>query len=57
MANVDITRWSRKQRREIKKNSGHTIPGRNLPFIKELHGTIDNYNKLREQEVKNETLT
>ena len=51
---VDITRWSRKDRREVKKNSGHTIPGRNLPYVKRIHGPLDNFNTLRAKEIEQE---
>lgn len=44
---VDITRWSRADRRKIK---GARVPGRNLPYVKEIHGSLENFNTLRAQE-------
>jgi hypothetical protein len=57
---VDITRWNRKARRDFQKRAKLTIPGRNLPYQKALHGSPKEYYALREQEIsqeKNEKLT
>lgn len=57
MSNTDLTRWSRKQRREVRQNSGYTIPGRNLPYIKQIHGSLENFNTLRTQELTQDAKT
>lgn len=49
---VDITRLNRTQRRDYQKKTGNKVFGRNLPYIKEIHGNISNYYTLREEEIK-----
>lgn len=51
---VDVTRWNRKQRRNFKKQSKINIPGRNMPYVQRVHGSIFEYNKIREQELLND---
>ena len=52
---IDLTRLSRHERRQIGKLNGIKIPGRNMGFQKKLHGTIENFYKLREEEIVKET--
>jgi len=48
---VDLSRYPRRDRRRIAKLNGiQKIVGRNLPFVKAVHGTIENYYKLRKEE-------
>lgn len=35
--------------------SGGKLMGRNLPYMKAVHGTVSNYNTLREKEIEAET--
>ena len=51
---IDLTRLNRKARRINGAVMGTKIPGRNLPFVKKIHGTVENYNKLRAEEIKKE---
>lgn len=50
----DLTRMNRKERRNFSKRVKLHVPGRNLPFSKKEHGTLANYYKLREEEIKQE---
>ena len=52
MTKVDITLFNRKARRNLGKQMKGKILGRNLPFTKSTYGTIENYNHLREEELK-----
>lgn len=54
---VDISRWNRKARRNAGQQMGGKLMGRNLPYIKTIHGSIENYNALRAKEVEEETKT
>jgi len=52
---IDLTRLNRAQRR--KKGSrigGMMLPGRNMPFQKKLHGTIQQFNETRAKEIAEE---
>lgn len=49
---VDITCWSRKERRKVERQLSVKIPGRNLPYQKALHGTVEDFYKKREEEQK-----
>jgi hypothetical protein len=51
---IDLTRWNRKDRRALKKHSNLNIPGRNLPYNKEVHGILSNYNTQRATELSQE---
>lgn len=51
---LDLTRFNRKERRNIRKQTHLTIPGRNLPFVKKLHGTLEDYYAKRELEISKE---
>lgn len=50
---VDITCWSRKERRKVERQLTVKIPGRNLPYTK-AHGTVEDFYKKREEEMKKE---
>lgn len=50
----DITRWNRAQRRNFRKSTHLTIPGRNLPYIKAFHGKLEDYYAKREEEISQE---
>lgn len=47
----DLTRWNRKDRRDVRAHAHITIPGRNLPYQKNLHGSLKDFNELREREI------
>lgn len=49
---VDITRFNRKKRRELRQRIHITIPGRNLPFVKAIHKTIENFDAMRAKEIE-----
>lgn len=51
---VDVSRWNRKERRDIRKSAHITIPGRNLPYTKSSYGSIENFNKVRADEIASE---
>lgn len=51
---VDLSRLNRRQRRAHGKAMGMKIPGRNLPYVKAVHGSWKEYNKLRDEEIKRE---
>lgn len=50
----DITRWNRAQRRNFRKQTHLTIPGRNLPYQKAFHGKLEDYYTKREEEISQE---
>ncbi len=52
-APIDLTRLNRAKRREMFGGNGKML-GRNLPYIKALHGSIQNYNELRSSEIERE---
>lgn len=48
---IDATLFNRKERRRIgKKLKGH-IPGRILPYIQKVHGSLAEYNEKRDAEL------
>jgi hypothetical protein len=47
----DLTRWNRKDRRDVRAHAHITIPGRNLPFVKAMHGSLEAFNTAREREL------
>ncbi len=51
---VDLTRLNRHARRVNGAIIGEKIPGRNLPFVKKIHGTVENYNNIRKEEIEKE---
>jgi hypothetical protein len=53
---VDITRLNRKDRRKIMKSDkmSYMIPGRQLPFVKKVHGEITSFYELRGKEIQEE---
>lgn len=51
---IDLTRLNRAQRRMYQKNTGIKVQGRNLPFIKKLHGSYEAYYAKRAEEIKSE---
>jgi hypothetical protein len=51
---TDLTRWNRKQRRDFARKVHLTIPGRNLPYVKNTHGTVKEYYTKREEELSQE---
>lgn len=51
---IDLTRLNRHARRVNGAIMGEKIMGRNMPFVKKIHGTLENYNKIREEEIKRE---
>lgn len=50
---IDLTRLSRSERRRFLKQTGHKVPGRNLPFVKGANGiyTHKQFNEVREKEL------
>ncbi len=50
----DLTRMNRKERRNFTKRTKLALPGRNLPFEKGKHKTLENFYKLREEEIQEE---
>jgi len=52
--NFDLTRLNRKDRRAFGKQIKHSIPGRNLPFQKKSHISVENFMALRAKEEKDE---
>lgn len=50
----DLTRMNRKERRNFTKRTKLALPGRNLPFQKSIHKTLENYYKLREEEIQHD---
>lgn len=49
---VDVTRWNRKDRRRLQKQTKTKIPGRNLSYVKSVHKSWELYNKMRAEELK-----
>lgn len=49
---VDLSRLSRPERRKYQKRTGIKIMGRNMPYIKKIHGSIEEYNTLRDAEIR-----
>lgn len=52
---LDVTRLNRVERRRMKKNFRVVIPGRNLPYVKSVHKTVENYYALRAKELEQDT--
>lgn len=47
---IDVSLLNRHQRRAYAARTGVKVVGRNMPFVKAIHKTWDNYNKLREKD-------
>lgn len=52
MTNVDLTRLSRHERRAYNAVNGTRIAGRNMPFVKKLHGSVEVFNTKRQEEIE-----
>lgn len=48
---MDITRLPRSERRKIVRQIHQVIPGRNLPYVKAIHGSVKLYNQQRDKEI------
>lgn len=48
---IDITRLNRHERRKFQKVTGVPVLGRNLPYIKDLHGSLEDYKAQRAKEI------
>lgn len=51
---VDITRLPRSERRRIGKHIHGKVMGRNLPYVKDSYTTLENFNKIRKEELEAE---
>jgi hypothetical protein len=52
---VDISRLNRKERRNIGRQAKGKLMGRNMPYQKNLHHSVELFNKLRADEIEEET--
>lgn len=51
---VDLSRLNREERRRIGERIKQKIVGRNLPYVQKIHGSYENYYKIRGEEIAQE---